>query len=437
MLIIRLLISQSASQRVSLFGLVLILYAIFAFDRETPSPSLYTLLPTIGASLILVFANSKNVVGKILGTKLFVGIGLISYSTYLWHQPLLAFARLRSFHELSIEVLTLIIMSSLILGYLSWKYIEQPFRNKQKISRKRLFSMSIVLTLSFVIIGLVGYMNIGFPSRLKNTSIDLLSEDSEYVNIPRINNGWCFYSIASIKNISIGNEGVQCSVGAKTNPKLKGILFGDSFAGSYEPFWNEVGIRNNYQINSVSTNWCYPSFNKSFKGPLNNRAYKQCLFNREFFKKNYKNYDFIILAGMWSDIIDKNQMNGVLDLIEEISKDSKLVIVMPQPKHYDINPFNNNLKQLLFDSNYNIKNHVQNKDISALRANEILLKVSLNHSNLIFLDRETIFNGDEISDEGLPLSADGSHLSIYGSKFIFDKFAKRIEYESLIKRIEK
>src|SRR5690606_3464928 len=82
-------------QVMSLAGLLMVLLSIFAFTRSMPFPSLYALLPVLGTVLIILFGQSTTFVGAALGNRLFVGIGLISYSAYLWHQPLFAFARQR------------------------------------------------------------------------------------------------------------------------------------------------------------------------------------------------------------------------------------------------------------------------------------------------------------------------------------------------------
>ena len=97
------------------------------FNKDTPFPGLYTLVPTIGAALIILYTSQKTIVGKLLGSKVFVGIGLISYSAYLWHQPLFSFAKHRSFGAPSQTLLIALSIASLTLAYFSWKYVETPF----------------------------------------------------------------------------------------------------------------------------------------------------------------------------------------------------------------------------------------------------------------------------------------------------------------------
>ena len=74
---------KSLGEAGSLIGLALILYAIFAFDRKTPFPGLYALVPTVGTGLLMLCATRETLTGRLLGNRLLVGIGLISYSAYL------------------------------------------------------------------------------------------------------------------------------------------------------------------------------------------------------------------------------------------------------------------------------------------------------------------------------------------------------------------
>lgn len=113
-------VSKIGSQPLSLIGLLLILFSIFVYDKETPFPSLYALAPTVGTALIILFATQKTYVGELLGTKSFVGVGLVSYSAYLWHYPLFAFARHRSLGEPSEAIFIALSVITLILAYLSW-----------------------------------------------------------------------------------------------------------------------------------------------------------------------------------------------------------------------------------------------------------------------------------------------------------------------------
>jgi peptidoglycan/LPS O-acetylase OafA/YrhL len=155
------LINQSINQLFSLAGMGMVLYAIFSFDKETPHPSIETLIPTIGAGLVLAFSNSKNLVGKFLGNKLFVGVGLISYSAYLWHQPIIAFSKIRGLYGIKLIEPWVIIITSLALAFFSWKFIENPFRNKKLISRTFIIIFSMIGALFFIVIGTTIYLENG------------------------------------------------------------------------------------------------------------------------------------------------------------------------------------------------------------------------------------------------------------------------------------
>jgi peptidoglycan/LPS O-acetylase OafA/YrhL len=138
----------------ALVGLAAIIFSIFFYDETTPFPSVYALVPVIGVVLLVLYAEKDTFAAKVLSTKGFVGIGLISYSAYLWHQPLFAFARIRGVNEPSNLVMGLLAVSSLIFAYFSWRLIETPFRSIKFISKKGVFFASICGIAIFFVLGL-------------------------------------------------------------------------------------------------------------------------------------------------------------------------------------------------------------------------------------------------------------------------------------------
>jgi peptidoglycan/LPS O-acetylase OafA/YrhL len=136
----------------SCLGFLFIIASIFLFDEETPFPSVYALLPTVGAALILLYALPDTYIGKILASKFLVFVGLISYSAYIWHQPVLAFSRYY-FSSISTYLSAFLIIIIFLLSVFTWRYIERPFRNKSAISGKFIFIFSLVCSLFFVTFG--------------------------------------------------------------------------------------------------------------------------------------------------------------------------------------------------------------------------------------------------------------------------------------------
>lgn len=161
----KILSNQKLCEILSLLGLLMVGYSIFAFDKDTPFPSLYALIPTVGTGLIIVFSSPQTFAGRFLSTKLLVMVGLISYSAYLIHQPLLAFVRNKSLHEPNDIIYLAVVVTTLFLAYLSYRFVERPFRVKNKLSRKTVFIFAIFGSLCFFSIGLAGIITDGFKER--------------------------------------------------------------------------------------------------------------------------------------------------------------------------------------------------------------------------------------------------------------------------------
>jgi peptidoglycan/LPS O-acetylase OafA/YrhL len=147
-------VADSIDQTFSVIGLLLILYSLLLFDKEMTWPGLYALIPTGGTILIILFATNGTLVKWFLSNRLFVGIGLISYSVYLWHQPIFAFYRHAMLGQTSTPVYLLLILLSYLLAIVSYRYIETPIRKRNGIvSQKGVFFIALAACISFVAVG--------------------------------------------------------------------------------------------------------------------------------------------------------------------------------------------------------------------------------------------------------------------------------------------
>ena len=147
-----------------------IVYSILAFDERAPHPGITMLLPVIGAAALIATATPQTIVGRLLSSRPFVSLGLISYSAYLWHQPLFAFARYQTLGELSASLALFLSACTLVLAYFSWRFVEQPFRRRDVTSRRQVFSLAASGTLLMMVLGAIGTATEGFKSRFDSVA---------------------------------------------------------------------------------------------------------------------------------------------------------------------------------------------------------------------------------------------------------------------------
>ena len=143
-------------------GISLIGHSILFFNDETFHPSFYTLSPIIGVCLVIWFSHKDELITKILSTKLFVGVGLISYSLYLWHYPIFAFVKIESVEMSKINII-IISLITLIFSIISYYFIERPFRNKKfrfvTFIKYIVFIVFLLIFFSLIVIGKQGRLN--------------------------------------------------------------------------------------------------------------------------------------------------------------------------------------------------------------------------------------------------------------------------------------
>lgn len=254
--------------------MLLIIYAIFTFDKKTPYPSFYTLIPTIGTALVIIFATKQTVVGRLLANKALVGIGLISYSAYLWHQPLFAFARYSNVGDTSTFLLMVLVLFSFAFAYFNWKFIETPFRNKSTFTQNQIFLFSFIGILFFIAAGLAGQFSKGFEQRIDSEKREFLSyfensiPEMKYlmgIGAPEKFRFECdFYDIEKYRNghptgIPVDNISDVCFV-KKSGQQKTVFLWGDSHARQLYPGLKST-MPKEWQILQVTSSGCEAKLN--------------------------------------------------------------------------------------------------------------------------------------------------------------------------------
>ncbi len=159
--------SPAVREMLALAGIALIAYAVFGFSPATPFPGSAALIPCLGAALVIYAGEDERTTfaAKALSLWPLVFVGLISYSLYLWHWPLLVFARYWTIVPLTAWQSAAIVTTSFILAVFSWRYIEQPFRRKRAAIPRRALLASAATAMGIAVAFGVVPGSRGWPTR--------------------------------------------------------------------------------------------------------------------------------------------------------------------------------------------------------------------------------------------------------------------------------
>lgn len=179
-------------------GLGLICLAVFAYSPATPFPGIAALAPCVGAAMIIAAGRSgASVVGRILSLKPMAFVGLISYSLYLWHWPIIVFQGMESssISGVSVRMAKLItIVVSIAIATLSWRFVESPFRAARlRMPRVALFKVATAAAAAVAVVGVTAIIFKGFPSRYPSNAIQVASY-LDYDSAKYFRDGSCFIS---------------------------------------------------------------------------------------------------------------------------------------------------------------------------------------------------------------------------------------------------
>jgi peptidoglycan/LPS O-acetylase OafA/YrhL len=223
-------------------GLALILFSIFIFNDRMFHPSFYTVVPIIGVCLIIWFSNKNELTFKILSTKLIVGIGLISYSLYLWHYPIFVFDKIIEFSNGSVNRKIFLTILLLLISIFSYYVIERPSRNS-KYKFRIIFSIILILYLIIIALNYYVIRNNGvkerFPEILDLRQKEILRDPISFIRC----------------NGDEPNKEKNCYFNKSSDKKV--YLVGDSQNWNLMPDLKRKLVSNDYQFITLVYNSCF------------------------------------------------------------------------------------------------------------------------------------------------------------------------------------
>lgn len=412
-------------------GISLIFLSIFAFDESTPFPGKYALFPTLGTALLVIFCSKDTLVYKFLASKPLVSVGLISYSAYLWHQPILALARTRAQTDLSDSYTFILCCISIVVAYFSWKFIESPFRHKNITSRKFIFSFSFLGILFFSLIGFNIHLNEGYESRAQDGfKLSEVSKKNFNCNFNQF--GENKYNISEVNDCLSRKNSI--------------LLIGDSHAQNLSFGLNKHLKENNFNLTTITQNGCLLVKNTGRSGlSYSNSCDKtieyiyDLLLEKENITvifssrwryhlsgKRYDNGEGGIEGGVEHKTESLNEFSiehNIYESFSSISKKNNLIIINQIPEV----GFNVLSKKFLFPKEKHTHSYKQFLH-SNIQMNNILKNISgLN----VFFPEEITCNKENMRCitelNGMSLYFDDDHPSDYYSSLISDKILNLIE----------
>ena len=396
-----------ANQLLSLLGFSMIIYSIIVFNESTPFPSFYALIPTIGTGLVILCSVPKTTIHKLLTLKLIVGIGLISYSTYLWHQPILAFTKNSIQGEVHNMIVMMLCISSFFFGWFSWRFIERPFRKKSYLQRKFIFKFSLL--------GIFIFSIIGASIHIYDGGVKLYSQQKQGI----INT-----FLSDNKSYTEKRESyVSSHKFDKSNNKKDILIVGDSHMQDLVNAVYEVGLDDNYEFSSflISVN-CGIYFVKDKKDI---EEPKFDCENRSFYNSNLKEKmlvaDEIWVISSWDQQDVKKYMAKSIKNILDVNRNIKI--------------FGTKSLGFVSERRY-LKNepenwksfHKSNEEIKRFKyienTNNLINDISKDLGVEFINPQHLICDGNNLCpnySNGNIISYDGSHLTQYGANILGNK----------------
>ena len=399
------------SEILAIIGILLIILGLLFITERAPIPGV-GVLPTILGTVLVILSNVSYMtyVGRILSIRIMVLIGLISYSAYLWHWPILAFLRY-GLIEVDLTIGLMVLLASLLMATISYLLIERPLRKKEQ-SRKTVligyfFLPVIVITLTSLIMikAIENKDSWIYPwEKLINVHSSTLPAYRYKYN--------CQYS----KFYTQAYKQERCVYPLGNQPSV--FLIGDSNAAHYLGMIRVFADYYGFTVRNATQSSCPLIFDGEYSW-ISSEFQDSCSIYRHSVKEQTLEYDTVIIGGWWNEYDNIEFKEQFQKTVDDLVKYTKKIIILgkvPLMPGYSKDCAVRSIRMPWIECSTKFNNRQNQVNI-----NEYIKQLSDQYSNVYYFDiRNQICKGEECSPylQNNPLYYDSKHLSMIGSKLI-------------------
>ena len=417
----------------SITGLALILFSAFTLNEHSSFPGYNALYPVIGTVFLII--SSKGIVNSFLSIKPIVYLGAISYSLYLWHWPILVFARYTAI-DMTLSTQLISIILTFILSVFSYHFVEQKFRFSASHSFKAAFiKMYVIPTCFFIIIATIGISMNGFPERF---SKEITHQEAALHTFANESRKGCHSSLRE-RAILPSDACAFATPLEESNGNF--FIFGDSHANHLVPFFEALAIEESTTGIDYTFDRCLPIFNLDWgSNPYKaNECKKRNNQARDYIQSN--RFDYVVLAASWPGITTKRIFDQVritspdkvkelfsrklIETLEIITKTGATPIIAYDTPTLKGKSPNCTIKKALYNSS--LVCSITPNDNDLLR--EVVGSIKNRFPLLIEIDVQKIMcqkSTCSMELNGVPLFRDEDHLNEIGAKAIAKEYSQKL-----------
>lgn len=405
----------------SLLGLLGLVFSIAFIDKSFVFPGFIVLIPILSTALIIYTGNFyTGFVHRALSIKPLVFIGLISYSAYLWHWPILAFYRYGNF-EITLLSGCVILLITLLLAKLSHKFVEVPFRKVKLEFRTVLKWFVIIPSLVVFLFSFLVYRSHGFGIRYLHEDYKAAFYSmEEAVKGPHKSTSVCQFPLLIQENITEA----RCLIGADSIEEPRILLLGDSNAGHLVGTFDVLGKDIGVSMRNIAISSCPPLLYNAERYATRDK--EACANSIRVLMPYITNYDHLIISAAWTNYLSGKKDDAfwkdltlTLNKLSTSVKSITLVGKIPWVKGFKQGCALRQLSFYTMNCDLDIP-HKQNKKL--IDINNRLRAIAANYENINYYDFNDLLchlTGCIWTNENkLPIYYDFSHLSYFGSEYL-------------------